>query len=209
RAAVGVLAGACAGAGLAAAAMVLIGAGTTDISTETTASGTRATPSDGAVTIPARLGSVAPAGAASEVGPLLYQPLSRFSGSVVNVEVDEPDGRGSGCGFSLDGGNTIVTTTGLVGNATDVYVTPAGGVRTTAVVLGTDAMTGVAVLRAASATLPALSAPDASVGAGDVVMSYTPQTAPPIAMGEVTAVGVEGTGPQGQAVLDAMETDLP
>ena len=211
RAAFGVVAGACVGAGLAAAAMVLVG---TNADTSEPALATAGQPrgSQGAVTVPASLDSVPPSGFGASnagVGAALYGPLPRFAASIVGVDVTSPAGVVNGCGFALAGGNTVVTTAGLVGSASAVYVSPAGKSRSMAVVLGVDQVAGVAVLLVSDASFPALTATEATVNVADVVMSYAPRSSPAVAVGEVTGLGVDGADSVGLPVLDAMSTDLP
>ncbi|HEV2369514.1 MAG TPA: S1C family serine protease [Acidimicrobiales bacterium] len=214
RAVAGVMAGACVGAGLAAAAMVLIGGGSSGGSPGrlTSSSASRSADTFTPVVAPGRSGSTpteADGASNAGVGPTLSYPLARVAESVVVVGVQGPTGTATGCGFSLAGGDTVVTATPLVRGATEISVANGSGARSLAVLLGADEITGVAVLRLTGVDLPALPPPGPAPQPDDVVLTYAPRATPPMAMGEVTNVGVDEAYPDGEMALGTMSTDLP
>ena len=243
RPALSVLAGVVVGAALATAGVVLVGAG--GGTGEPAAGGALAgAGNDGAGSATSRTsagsgrGVVATASTAA-VGATLAAPVGQVASEMVRVEVERGGSTTWGCGFPAGASGVIVTAAALVQGSSGLSVTGAGGERDLATLLGSDPLTGVAVLRAAAGTPgppgsagtpggagrpgPAGAAPGSRAGGpadgpvpqpGDVVlglgMAYPGgATASRLAMGEVTAVGVNTRDAEDDPVLDAIATDLP
>lgn len=203
RPALSVLAGLLVGAALATAGVVLFG-GTTEPVADSSAGGGHGSASGG---VSGRL-SVLPAstvGTAS-VGPLVAATAERLAGATVRVAVERGGATRWGTAFSDGSGDLVVTAEPLVRGASALSVVTRNGTRALATLLGSDAMTGVAVLRCDGQPLQAAPAAAATPHTGDVVLTLTDGA---MAVGVVTAVGVDQTAGDGQAVLDAIATDLP
>lgn len=146
-----------------------------------------------------------PAGAAT---PGLPQIVAAVEPSVVTVLVGE-GGLGSGVVFR-DGG-LVLTNEHVVGDARTVQLALADGTRIDASVIGTDAVTDLAVLRAERTDLPPvpfrvdLPQPGETVLAMGSPLGFRNS----VTAGIVSGVGrdIPGSASQGQALVDLVQTD--
>ena len=203
RPALSVLAGLLVGAALATAGVVLFG-GASEPASDTLASGAHSSDSrtgGGLSVVP----TASTLGTAT-VGPLVAATVERLSGATVRVAVERGGVTEWGTAFSAGSGDVVVTAAPLVRGASGFSVVMRDGTRALATLLGADAMSGVAVLRCDGQPLPAAPASAAGPRTGDVVLTLTDSG---MAVGVVTAVGVDARGSDGEPVLDAIATDLP
>ena len=205
RPALSVVAGLLVGAALATAGVVLFGGTTEPMADSSTAGGGHGSASGGASGGINVVPTASTVGTAA-VGPLVAAAVERLSGATVRVAVDRGGTTRWGTAFSDGSGDLVVTAEPLVRGASALSVVMRDGTHALATLLGSDAMTGVAVLRCDGQPLQAAPAAAATPHTGDVVLTLTNGV---MAVGVVTAVGVDENGSDGQGVLDAIATDLP
>jgi S1-C subfamily serine protease len=204
RPALSVLAGLLAGAALATAGVVLLG-GSTEPAAPTASGGA---PGSGPQSAGAGIAVVPTASTLGTVtvGPLVAATVERLSSATVRLAVERGGTTQWGAAFSDGSGDVIVTAAPLVRGASGFSAVMRDGTRVLATLLGTDPMTGVAVLRCDCGPLQAAPAPAAAPHPGDVVLTLTSAG---MAVGAVTAVDVDAPSADGEPVLDAIATDLP
>lgn len=89
--------------------------------------------------------------------------------SLVHVTAAQGDGWVEGTGVWLDAKGSIAVASAIVVGSTDITVTDRRGVRTRALLTGTDAATGISVLKVTGATGEPVESGQASAAAGDPV----------------------------------------
>jgi S1-C subfamily serine protease len=136
--------------------------------------------------------------------------VSRVEPSVVTVLVGQ-DGLGSGVVFR-DGG-LVLTNQHVVGDARAVQLALADGSRVDAVVVGADAVTDVAVLRAKRTDLPPLPFRSELPAPGETVLAMGSPLGfmNTVTAGIVSGLGREipGSATRGRALVDLIQTDAP
>jgi S1-C subfamily serine protease len=204
RPALSVLAGLLVGAALATAGVVLLG-GSGEPVVDTATGGGHGSASHSAAGGIAVVPTASTLGTVT-VGPLVAATVERLSGATVRLAVERGGTTEWGAAFSDGSEDVVVTAAPLVRGASGFSAVMRNGTRVLATLLGADPMTGVAVLRCDGQPLPAPPASAATPHTGDVVLTVT---AGGMAVGLVTAVGVDTPGTDGYPVLDAIATDLP
>jgi S1-C subfamily serine protease len=205
RPALSVLAGLLVGAALATAGVVLVG-GRSEPAADATANG--GAHGSGSHTASGGL-SVVPTASTlgtATVGPLVTATVERVSGATVRVAVERGGTTQWGTAFSDGSEDLVVTSRSLVRDASALSVVMHGGTHAVATLVGADAMSGVAVLRCDGQLLPAAPVSASPPRTGDMVLTLTDGS---MAVGVVTAVGVDTRDSDGDPVLDAIATDLP
>jgi len=139
------------------------------------------------------------------------------SPSVVSVRVQEGGATGSGTGFVIDAGGTIVTNAHVVSGARQVQVRLDDGKKSIdAEVLGTDASSDLAVLRikdsgAAANLRPLVLADSDDVEVGDlaVAIGYPLGLDRTATAGIVSGLGRAIKAPNGFSIDEVIQTDAP
>lgn len=149
----------------------------------------------------------APTATAQPVPSGLPQVVAQVEPSVVTVIV----GEGLGSGVVFRDGGLVLTNEHVVGDVTSVELALASGERVPAEVVGTDAITDLAVLRAERTDLPPADFKTALPAPGEIVLAMGSPLGfrNSVTMGIVSGVGREipGSAEQSRALVDLIQTD--
>lgn len=146
------------------------------------------------------------------VGPgVISMIMSRMSG-IVAVDVAGPDGAQEGTGLVLQTDGVILTTSQLVAGATTITVTSSNGQEWNANLLGSDPVSGAAVISVPATDLtviPVDSTNDLKAGALSVVVSAASESGGPFeaSIGLFSGVDQAVDLGRGSSIMDAIVTD--
>jgi putative serine protease PepD len=136
----------------------------------------------------------------------------RVSRSVVEISAGGSQGRAQGSGFVYDRAGHIVTNQHVVAGASSVSVSFSNGTEASAVVVGTDPSTDLAVLRVDAPTgllVPLRLADSSLVDVGDPVFAFGSPFGleGTITSGIVSALHRQMTAPNNYTITDTIQTD--
>jgi S1-C subfamily serine protease len=153
--------------------------------------------------------AAAPSRAAAAPTAGLPAVVARVEPSVVTVLV----GEGVGSGVVFRGGGLVLTNQHVVGDARTVQLALADGSRLDARVVGTDAVTDLAVLRAERTDLPVAQFRTELPQPGETVLAMGSPLGlmNTVTAGIISGVGREipGSATQSRALVDLLQTDAP
>ncbi|WP_203073595.1 S1C family serine protease [Falsiroseomonas ponticola] len=137
--------------------------------------------------------------------------VGRAGPSVVNVAVSGPRGRGGGSGVIVSPDGFVLTNSHVVAGASRIEVATAEGARFAARLLGDDADTDLALLRAETAVaLPAATLGESAalrVGQVAIAIGNPLGFSNTVTAGVVSALGRTLAGPGGRPIEDLIQTD--
>jgi S1-C subfamily serine protease len=146
----------------------------------------------------------------SVISPALRQIVDRIGAATVTIEAVGARGTVNGSGLIIDANGVVLTSATLVAESSSLNVSLADGSSEMATYVGSDAATGIAVLRLPQDGLPTLSAPAALnrlVLHGMVALVYNTNTDTNVSFSSVRALDAAYQSPSGATLMDEIATD--